>query len=213
LLAFATGEWAGSALRMAADYPGTLLWICAAILGVFVALERSGEKATWLDKWKAGDLPSADSHQAISRAEAIFDLVLSTFGLLLVFRVVSLPPVVRHDGEWLSGWGLAVPDALVWVAGVLFAFDIAFAVFRLTRSLWTNRLRLVTIAANLAWIATLAYAATFDPLLTLEPATPERADVAAVVDRVAHGVLAVVCLVLAVDTAKHAWQLFRSRRA
>lgn len=211
VLAFATGDWLGSALRMAADYPGTLLWVCAAILGVFVALERSGEKAEWLDKWKAADLPRFDSHQAISRAEVVFDLAVSTFGLLLIFRVVEIPPVVRHDGAWVSGWGLAVPAALIWAAAFLFILDLVFAVLRLTRTLWTRGLRLTTIVQNLAWIGVLAYAASFDPLLTLTPESEELADVLALFNRVVIGVLAVVCAVLAIDTAKHAWRLVRDR--
>ena len=133
---------------------------------------------------------------------------MSTFGLLLVLRIVELPPLVRHDGTWLTGWDLAVPEALIWTAGAFFAFDIGFAVLRLTRTLWTRALRVTTIVTNLAWIALLAYTATFDPLLTLTVTTPETQDVLGL-DRVVHGVLAVICLILAVDALTHLWRLIR----
>lgn len=211
VMAFATGKWFGSALHMAAEYPSTLLWVSAVILGVFVALERSGETAVWMDKWKAADLPRADSHQTISRADAVFDLAVSTFGLLLIFRVVQIPPVTHHDGSLASDWGLAVPDALLWIAATLFAVELIFALLRMTRSLWTRGLRAMTITVNLAWLAVLGYAAALTPLLTLTPAPDELADVLTLFNQVARGVLAVVCVVLIVDVAKHTWRLLRNR--
>ena len=61
-------------------------------------------------------------------------------------------------------------------------------------------------------VALFAYAATFDPLLTLTITTPELQDVLGL-DRIVHGVLAVICLILAVEVVTHLWRLIRGESA
>ena len=51
-----------AALGMAVSIPEALLWASAAVLGVFIALERSGEQAKWLDSWSSANLRNVDSH-------------------------------------------------------------------------------------------------------------------------------------------------------
>ena len=193
---------------MLTGLPGTMLWVGACVLGVFVAMERSGEKASWLERWDASKLEPADSHQEISRLETSFDLGLATLALLWLLDVVRIPPVVRHDGIWATDWSVNLPD-FAWLAiGALLAWDIFFAIIRLGRSLWTRRLRLLTIAGNLLWLVLLAYVLTRPELLTLQHDAADR--FLPLVENALRGGLLVLCGIIAWDTATHAWRLVRS---
>ena len=86
----ASGDHWRTFFRVLFELPGALLWVGAVILGVFVAMEKGGEKATWLESWKASDLSLADGHQSISRSEAFFDLSLSSIALLWIFNIIHL---------------------------------------------------------------------------------------------------------------------------
>lgn len=196
-----------AAWGMLTALPGTLLWTGAAVLGVFVALEKSGEKASWLDKWDASDLRPADSHNEISRFETSFDLALSTLALLWILDIVTIPAVVRHDGQWVSEFSLNVPELAWWAAGLLFAFDIAFSLYRLGRTLWTRRLRLVTVASNLLWLVLLTYVVTRPELLATAHEDAETFLV--FVEKALKGGLLVAVAIVAWETLSHAWKLLQ----
>ena len=157
--AFASGDLFASFVGAMASIPGSLLWVGAAVLGVFVALEKSGEKASWLDTWNAGELQLADSNHSVSRAEALFELALSSFALLWVLDIVHLPDMLRHDGEWIREWTVNLPEWFWWVAGLLLVGDILFALYRLPRTLWTRPMRGITILMQVLWIGLLLFAA------------------------------------------------------
>lgn len=191
------------------EIPQTLLWVCTSVLGVFVALEKSGEQAKWLDKWDAKDLKPLDGHGNISRFETTFDLAFSTFALLWILDVIRIPPAIRHDGEWLSELTTALPDSFWLVAALLLLFDIGFGLYRLNRTLWTRRLRWVTVGNNLTWLALLAYAVS-SPQLIL--AGGEMApELLPLVNKASKGLLMIIFAVIAVDTLKQLWQLYRGR--
>ena len=195
---------------MLTSLPGTMLWVGASILGVFVAMEKSGESATWLDKWDASELRPFDGHQEVSRFETSFDLAFSTFLLLWILDVVNVPTVVRHDGDWISGWSMNLPDALWIIAGLMAAFDIAFSLYRLGRTLWTPRLRMVTIAGNVVWLALLAHAVTLPGLLSVEHES--AAQFLSLAEKAFKGGLMVAIALIAWETLSHAWRLLRGAR-
>ena len=194
-------------LNMISALPITMLWVGAAVLGVFVALEKSGERATWLDDWNASELKPADSHQEISRFETSFDLALSTFLLLWVLNVVRMPAAVRHDGEWITDFTVNLPDAAWLIMGLLLAFDIAYSLYRLGRRLWTPRLRLLTVANNVAWLVLLAFVVSQPDLVTV--GHEGASEFLVIVDKAFRGGLLVVFAIVAWDTVTHAWRLFR----
>ena len=193
------------------EIPKTLLWVAALILGIFVAMEKAGEKATWLDKWKASDLKIADGHQSISRSESFFDLSLSTIGLLWIFDVIQLPSVIRHNDVWYDAWVLSLPD-WCWMAVVaLFIFDIGFSLLRMTRELWTSGLRLTTIATNVLWLALVGFIVIQPDLLNVRGAVPDILnELVPLLNRVLKGVLVVVMLIIAWDTASHTWRMLNA---
>lgn len=189
--------------------PQTLLWVCASVLGVFVALEKSGERATWLDRWDAKDLRPLDGHESISRFETTFDLAFSTFALLWVLDIIRIPPVIRHDGVWQTELTTALPDSIWLAAALLLLFDIGFGLYRLNRTLWSRRLRWITIGNNLPWLALLAYVLTFPQLVVSGgEIAPELLPL---VNKVSKGVLMIVFAVIAVDTLKQFWRLLKGR--
>jgi hypothetical protein len=195
---------------MLGSIAGSLLWVGASVLGVFVAMEKSGERATWLDKWDASELKPADSHDEISRFETSFDLGLSTFGLLWVLDVVNVPAVVRHDGEWITSFSVNLPGALWLIAGLLLAFGIVFSLYRLVRRLWTPLLRMVTISDNVAWLVLLAFVASSPELLSVEH--EGAAEFLGIIEKAFKGSLLIAMVIIAWDTLTHAWRLLRGLR-
>jgi len=183
------------------EIPGTLLWVGAVILGIFVALEKGGEKATWLDNWKASDLKVADSHQSISRSEAFFDLGLSTIGLLWIIDIIQFPIVIGADHAWYGNWMVLLPD-WCWIAlAALFIFDIGFSLLRMTRNLWTTRLRLTTVVTNILWISIIGFIALQPQLLEVTgPVTETITDLIPALNRALKISLVVVAAIVVWDT-------------
>jgi hypothetical protein len=204
---FAGASVPSAALGLVSGLPETLLWVCAAVLGVFVALEKSGERAKWLDDWTAADLKSIDSHQEVSRLESSFDLAFSTLALLWVLDIVELPATIRHDSDWVVDWTLNVPDWTWWAAGILLAFGVVFSLYRLSQPFWTRSLRWITVGENLLWLALLAFVVTRPELLTTTH--DGGADFVVFVERALKGGLSVIMVIIGWDTVKHAWQLIR----
>ncbi len=143
-----TGHYLGTFLRVLGGFPLTLLWVSAVILGVFVALERSGERASWLDKWSAADLQPNGKQKPMSRGQTLFDLGIALVALLWLVDVIQVPAIVDLDGDSISYWLIDLPDWFWIAAGAMLVFDIAYALFCLTRTFWSPRLRLTTIAST-----------------------------------------------------------------
>ncbi|MGI9290155.1 MAG: hypothetical protein ACR2QG_02630 [Gammaproteobacteria bacterium] len=208
--ALGSGAYLASITRVLFSVPGTLLWVYASIIGVFIALERSGEKATWLDNWNASKLVSSDSHQTISKSETFFDMGISLLGLLWLLDIVQFPSLVFHDGIWISGWIANLPKAFWVMAGVLFVVDIGFCFYKLVRNFWSPNLRFMAIGLNIVWMAVLSFAAARTQLISLDDVTATgMQDLQTLINNVAHGVLLVVIAVLLIDSLKHCWKLFK----
>jgi hypothetical protein len=210
IYASASGLHLGTFLRVLSGFPLTLLWVSAAILGVFVALEKSGERASWLDKWSAADLEPIDDNKQMSRGKTLFDLGISILALLWLVDIIHVPAIIDLDGKSISYWLPNLPDWF-WIAvGVMLVFDIAHALFRLTRNFWSPRLRLTTIASNLLWIALLGFAIAQPELLSIqgEPTTVSQ-DVLQIAKKAVKGLLGFACAVLAWDTVTHIWRMRR----
>lgn len=209
--AVASGRIWNSFWNSITEIPGSLLWVGAAVLGVFVALEKSGEKATWLDKWDASELRGIEDHQSISRGEIAFELVFSSFALLWLLDFIQLPVMVRHDGEWIRDWAVNLPEWLWFLAGLMLVIDIVFSVYRLTRSLWTRKMRLFTVVTQLVWIALLAYVVGQSGFLSVQ--NEEARQLLPVFENATRGCLLVAIVIIAWDTVSHARRLFRSAQA
>ena len=191
--------------------PEALLWVGVVILGVFVAMEKGGEKATWLEGWKASDLKTADGHQSISRGESFFDLSLSTIALLWIFDIIPIPLVVRNNDVWVEDWVILLPDWFWMAAAGLFLFDIGFSLLRLTRSLWTRQLRLTTIVENILWLAILGFVVLQPQLLDVAGTEPkEITDLLPFFNTMLKRGLMVMMAIIVWDTASHIWRLLRN---
>ncbi len=206
--ALASGEYWGAFWRMLASIPTSLLWVSASILGVFVALEKSGERASWLDNWKAGDLKRLESHKQISPTETYFDLAISSFLLLWLADVIRFPMVIRYDGIWTPDWIVNLPPLLWSLVAVLLVFDIGFCVIRLARKFWSRNLRLVTIVTNLVWIAVFIFAVVQPQLVSAqESATGDIPQLVPLVNMLLDGLLIGITVIIAWDTFSHLRQI------
>ena len=211
ITAWVTGDWWGGLWRVLSNLPFTLLWVSAAILGVFVALEKSGEKASWLDEWTPADLKPMDSHQAISRTEMAFELVFLVLLFLWLTDLIPLPALVRHDGEWLQGFTLSLPWPALFAALTLLLADMAWCVVRLFKGFWSARMRWVAIGFNLAWIGMLVWLFNLEAPYGLQASLPETVEHLMPFLRTGFMVmLGVVTAVLTWETASHLWRLLRS---
>jgi len=208
IYASASGLHLGTFLRVFSGFPLTLLWVSAAILGVFVALEKSGERASWLDKWSAADLEPIDDNKPMSRGNTLFDLGIAVLALLWLVDIIQVPAFIDLEGDSVSYWLIDLPDWFWIVVGIMLVFDIVYALFRLTRNFWSPRLRLTTIASNLIWIGLLGFAIAQPDLLSIqgEPANLSQ-DVLQIAKNSIRAVLGIVCAVLAWDTVIHVWRL------
>ena len=120
-----SGFHLGTFLRVVSGFPITLLWVSAAILGVFVALEKSGERASWLDKWSAADLEQIDDNKPMSRGHTLFDLGISVLALLWIVNIIHVPAFIDLESSSVNYWQPDLPDWF-WIAvGVMLVFDIA----------------------------------------------------------------------------------------
>ena len=206
----ASGHALGAFLRVLGHIPETLLWVSASILGIFIALEKSGERASWLDKWSAADLEPIDDYKPMSRSGILFDLGTAVLALLWLVGIIHVPVVIDLDGLSISYWLTDLPDWF-WIAvGAMLVFDIAYALFRLTRNFWSPRLRITTIASNPLWIALLGFVIVQPDFLSIqgEP-TKLPQDVLQISNKAIRGLLGVVCALLAWDTVTHIWRLRR----
>ncbi len=99
---------------------------------------------------------------------------LRSLALLWLVDIIHVPAVIDLDGQLMSYWLIDLPDWFWIAAGVMLVFDIAHALFRLTRNFWSPRLRLTTIASNLLWIALLGFAIAQPDFLSIqgEPTKP-----------------------------------------
>ncbi|MFT5138379.1 MAG: hypothetical protein ACI9H8_001735 [Lysobacterales bacterium] len=211
--ALSSGAYFGSFTRLLVAVPATLIWIYASIIGVFIALEKSGEKATWLDNWSASKLSPIDSHQPISKGETFTDLGISLLGLLWLLDIVQFPLVIGRDGGWITGWTANLPESIWLVIGIFLAIDIAYCVFRLVKNFWSPQLRYLTMIFNIAWIALLSYVASQTQLISLNDIeTVKMQGLETLINNVVHGVLYVIVVILAVDTLKHGWKLLHPKK-
>lgn len=209
IAALASEDQLRAFIQVLFEIPEALLWVSAVILGIFVAMEKGGEKATWLEGWKASDLKVADGHQSISRGESFFDLSLSTIALLWIFDIIPIPPVVRYDGVWVEDWLILIPDWCWMAAAGLFLFDMGFSLLRLTRNLWTRGLRLTTIVENMLWLALLGFVVLQPQLLDVTGSEPPViTDLMPYFNKMLKGGLMVMMAIITWDTASHGWRLF-----
>jgi hypothetical protein len=208
--ASASGLYLGTFLRVLSGIPLTLLWVGAVILGVFVALEKSGERASWLDKWSATDLEPTDDHNQVSRGKTLVDLGIAVLALLWLVDIIHVPAIIDLDGDSISYWLPNLPDWFWITVGATLVFDIAQALFRLTRNFWSPRLRLTTIALNLLWIALFGFAIAQPDLLSIqgEPANLPQ-NLLQIANKAIRGLLGFACAILVWDTVIHIWRLRR----
>ncbi len=186
------------------SFQEALLWVGASIFGVFIILEKSGEKASWLDNWKASDLSLVDSCKKISRGETLFDFCISTIALLWIFKVIKIPIVVDANNAGIYDWVVQLPDWFWMLVVAMLIFDLCFCIVRLYRHLWTYRLRLITIVTNSIWIIILGYVAA-QTLIIGAPAYEANAgvDLIKAINIGLKSILLVAILIIGWDTISH----------
>ncbi len=208
IAALASGDPWRAFYQVMLDIPDALLWVAAVILGIFVAMEKGGEKATWLEGWSANDLKMTDDDQSISRAETFFDLSMSSVALLWIFGVIRFP-LVYQNGQWTEDWVSLLPEWLWAVAAGMLLFDICFAIFRLTRNLWTPQLRLITAGTHVLWLVLLGFVAAQPQLLIAAGPFIGVTELVPLFNKWLKVALVMVMAIIAWDTASHIWRLLK----
>ena len=192
------------------EIPGALLWVSLTILSIFVVLEKSGEKASWLDSWSAGALSLSDDYQKIPRGEALFDFGISTITLLWVLEFIKMPTVLDSNKVEIIDWSILLPDWFWVVLVAMLMFDLVFCIVRLSRHYWTKSLRLTTIGTNIIWLAILVFVLSNSQIID---ATAHEAIVDAnlikVINLVLKSVLLGAIIIISWETITHIRRVFK----
>ena len=146
----------------------------------------------------------------MSRGNTLFDLGIAVLALLWLVDIIQVPAIIDLDSHSISYWLPELPNWFWITVGVMLVFDIADALFRLTRNFWSPRLRLTTIASNLLWIVLLGFAIAQPDLFSIqgEPANLPQ-DVLQIANKAIRGLLGFVCVMLTWDTVIHIWRMRR----
>lgn len=135
-----------------------LVWTTAAITGVFIALERSGERASWLDNWQTSSLKQWLSNHTISRTTIAFELGMSLILLAWLMGIFQFPTFVWHDGQRIDDWQLMISNSLRWAFIALLVVDVTQAIWQFSEPVWSLAKRWLRIGFNALWILALLFA-------------------------------------------------------
>jgi hypothetical protein len=190
-------------------YPDTFFSAVMIIGLIFVIMEKTGERADWLDKWNVSELSETMQTRKISKFETLFELNVSALLFLWLTNAIEFPSFIRHDDIWIMNIMAEVPDALlVGIIGLL-VFDILVSVFKLVRGYWTSLLRVASLVSNLVWIVFLALVIQIDPLITQTAmeGMPEIDDILVAINTGVDISLAIAIAITGWDAAMQAYKL------
>lgn len=153
-----SGELIAPLLSASFSLLQALIWTTAAITGIFIALERSGERASWLDNWQTDSLTHWQSAQTISRTTIAFELGMSLILLAWLMGLFQFPTFIWHEGQRIEDWQLLINDGLRWAFIALLIVDVVQALWQLFEPVWSSAKRWVRIGFNGLWILALLFA-------------------------------------------------------
>ncbi len=133
---------------------GVVVWVTVVLLGVFIALEASGERVRWYDNWTPKAI--GDSTLGIvDRGDIISNLLTSGFFLLWWNDVLVWPDIVGALDTYALELG-SVWEVYFWHLNVVVGGSFLLHFYLLVVGLWA-RLTLVTdIVLNTALLAIVA---------------------------------------------------------
>lgn len=154
LISLTTGDWIKVFIQTTFQLPGTLLMVTAIVMGIFIAIERSGGAADWLNDWNVKKLKPVTDLNRASRLGAATQFATSCFFILLISGL--LPGLADTLTPELNVIDLQLPLAFVTVLLTLLVIDAILAAIRFVQDYWSRRQRIATIAVNILWIVTMA---------------------------------------------------------
>ncbi|EAR07381.1 hypothetical protein [Reinekea blandensis] len=207
---FAVSAWTSDNLVQAFiqslfGVPETLGNAVVIIALIFFVLERSGERASWLDRWNAEDL-AATEHAPISKTESLIEINVSAIGFLLFSGAIELPSLADHDGIWLTDLTFNLPGALLMVLCGLLLLDVLFGAVKLVRSVWIPRFRQIQCLLNGVWMVILVLVIDQQPLLSSLNDVDTR--VLTGIETGINVALLIAIVVMAWESATHLYQLY-----
>lgn len=184
----------------------------AFIIGlIFIVIEKTGERADWLDSWNVKDLERSYGKQKISKFESLFELNVAVIVFLWLTKAIELPAITRIDGVWLADLMVNIPDVLLSFMIGMLAFDILVSAFKLLRGYWSSMLRVATLASNLIWIGLLVMVIQIERVVTedmLEGAVDlNLADIVSSINTGIDTVLTVAIIFIAWDSVTQVYRL------
>ena len=207
---FAVSAWTSDNLVQAFiqslfGVPETLGNAVVIIALIFFLLERSGERARWLDRWNAEDLAETE-HAPISKLESLIEINVSAMGFLLFSGAIELPSLAGHNGIWLTDLTFNLPDILMMGLCALLLIDILFAAVKLVRSVWIPRFRQIQCLLNGVWIVILVVVIDQQPLVS--SLTDVNTRVLTGIETGINVALLIAIVVMAWESATHLYQLY-----
>jgi len=158
-------------VKILSNFPGVYFDAVAIIGLIFVAIEKTGQRAKWLDKWKVNDLIRESQNQKISTFESIFEMNIAAIVMLWMGGFIKLPFMLHQDNGWVADIAAQIPNLIIVFIFILLAFDILMSAIKLLYRVWSPQLRIVNLISNAAWVIILTLLIQIDPLFTTESFT------------------------------------------
>ncbi len=181
----------------------TLLWVAAVVVGVFIAIEYSGEKLGWYERWQPQTLAKGNLGVA-DRGDVITNLITEGFFLLWWNDVIVLDrwfPALQDTVSLGASWG-----PYFWCFNVVFGLCFVLHAYVLVIGLWRFRALVAEIVLNAA-VAALGVTLAFESdLIQLGDAVTE------VVSGHIDNVVRMVILVIVGFTLWDVWLAFKTLR-
>jgi hypothetical protein len=196
-------------IQTSSNYVSTFLNVAVIIGLIFIVIEKTGERADWLDSWSIKDLQRTFGKLKISKFETLIELNVAAIAFLWLTKAIELPAMIRHDGVWLVDILVNIPDVVLSIMIGMLAFDILLAAFKLLRGYWSSLLRVATLGSNIVWIGLLAMVLQVDELVTenMLPELVELGDIMVGINTAIDVSLVVTIVIIAWDSVTQVYRL------
>ena len=188
--------WTLSGWGLFSQALSSAVWVAAIVTGVFVAIERSGERLDWYASWRPDTLRAGPVTVA-NRTDLITNIVTEGVFLLWWNDVLVLDNWVPLIGEHLSlssAW-----EPLFWPLNVLMATAFVAHTYVLVVGLWRRATLILEILLNVMIIVLGAALFFEDTLVDVATASETATAVGASVQRVVKVALGVIAGIVVWD--------------
>ncbi|KAA9132621.1 hypothetical protein F3N42_05220 [Marinihelvus fidelis] len=196
-----TTGWRTGPLGVISQSVSLAFWVAVWVTVAFIALEYSGERLKWYDRWKASSLLDG-SVSPVNRGDLLTNLVSEGFFLLWwngVVRLDSWIPAGTFSFSLADAWA-----PLYWPLNIVFGLAFLLHLLVLSRGVWQRWTLVIEAGTSLVMLGLVLYLASVPDLLIVSGAP------AVLAESWAERTLRIALLVVAGFIAWDAWVAIRA---